>query len=306
MSAFRLRWIAVVVPVIAVGLLDLLTDHEWSDLVTDPINTLAVPVIVLVGAILMARSAFARIDRLAATLAERNAALELRQRENEELQRRLRDLAVRGERERIAREIHDGLAQVLGYVNTKAQAVEELLAAGQLDEGRRNLSELAAAARSVYVDARAAILGLAEPVGLERGVTAALEEYAPYFAEIAKVAVTVDASPAARSLRFAPEVEANLLRIAQEALTNVRKHAAARRATVRLDVADEQLTLAVEDDGAGFDPEAMASDWPRYGMRAIRERAEAIAASAEWCSRPGVGTLFRLRLPTGTTRSAAV
>ncbi len=307
MSALRLRWVAVVVPVIAIGVLDLVTDHEWSDLITDPLNTLAVPIAGLVFALATARIAFGRIDRLTAALRERNAALEQRERENEQLQRQLRDLAVRGERERIAREMHDGLTQVLGYVNTKAQAVQELLAVGQVDPARRQLDELAAAARSVYVDARAAILGLVEPVALDRGVAAALDEYASRFAELSKVAVTVDASPAARALRFAPEVEAHVLRIAQEALTNVRKHAAARRAAVRLDVAGAQLTLAVEDDGHGFDLAATPpSDWPQYGMRAIRQRAAAIEGSAEWSSRPGSGTLFRLRLPLGSTRSAAV
>ena len=84
--------------------------------------------------------------------------------ENARLQARLRELAVVAERERIAREMHDGLAQVLGYVNTKSQAIEELLVAGRTDEARDQLAELAAAARSIYVDVREAILGLRSPV----------------------------------------------------------------------------------------------------------------------------------------------
>ena len=84
--------------------------------------------------------------------------------ENAQLQARLRELAVVAERERIAREMHDGLAQVLGYVNTKSQAIEELLVAGRNDEARGSLAELAAAARSIYVDVREAILGLRSPV----------------------------------------------------------------------------------------------------------------------------------------------
>lgn len=300
-----LRWIAVVVPVVAIGGLDLIDDHEWSDLLTRPLNTLAVPVLGLVFAIVVARIAFGRIDRLTSTLRERNAALEERERENARLQQQLSDLAVRGERERIAREMHDGLAQVLGYVNTKAQAVEELLTVGEVAPARRQLSELAGAARSVYVDTRAAILGLTEAVPLDRGIAAALADYGTRFAEISKMAVTVDASPAARELRLAPEVEGHVVRIAQEALTNVRKHAAARRASVRLDVGGGQLTLAVEDDGEGFDPAtAAASDWPQYGMRSIRERASAIEGAAEWSSRPGAGTVFRLRLPLGAENAA--
>ncbi len=101
--------------------------------------------------------------------------------ENAHLQERLRELAVIAERERIAREMHDGLAQVLGYVNTKSQAVDEYLATGRVDEARAQLAELSRAARSVYVDVREAILGLRSPIvtGVgprrrRRGVRAAL------------------------------------------------------------------------------------------------------------------------------------
>ena len=84
--------------------------------------------------------------------------------ENDRLQRQLRELAVRGERERIAREMHDGLAQVLAYVNTKSQAVEELLAAGRVDGGARPAGGARRPRRAPsYVDVREAILGLYQP-----------------------------------------------------------------------------------------------------------------------------------------------
>ncbi len=109
--------------------------------------------------------------------------------ENARLQARLRELAVVAERERIAREMHDGLAQVLGYVNTKSQAIEELLAGGRIDEARGLLAELAAAARSIYVDVREAILGLRSPVVPGVGLVAAVEDYAARFADASKIAV---------------------------------------------------------------------------------------------------------------------
>ena len=96
--------------------------------------------------------------------------------ENADLQARLRELAVVAERERIAREMHDGLAQVLGYVNTKSQAVDEYLATGRIEEARGQLAELAAAARSVYVDVREAILGLRSPIVPGAGLVGAVEE----------------------------------------------------------------------------------------------------------------------------------
>src|SRR5512143_568668 len=89
--------------------------------------------------------------------------------ENDRLQRDLRTLAISAERERIAREMHDGLAQVLGYVNTKSQAVEQLLDSGRTAEAKAQMAELAAAARSIYVDVREAILGLSTPLGEAAG-----------------------------------------------------------------------------------------------------------------------------------------
>ncbi|HET9614825.1 MAG TPA: GAF domain-containing protein, partial [Candidatus Limnocylindrales bacterium] len=138
--------------------------------------------------------------------------------ENARLQARLRDLAVETERERIAREMHDGLAQVLGYVSTKSQAVEELLAVDRVDDARGQLQQLTAAARSIYVDVREAILGLRSPITPELGLVGAIERYAARFAEASKLGVVVEAAPAARTLELAPECEAQVFRIVQESL----------------------------------------------------------------------------------------
>jgi signal transduction histidine kinase len=217
--------------------------------------------------------------------------------ENARLHDQLRELAVRGERERIARELHDGLAQVLGYVNTKSQAVEELLAAGRIEEARVHLAELASAARSIYVDVREAILGLSTPVS-SAGLSGTIERYATRFAEASKLAVHVNASPGAARLDLPPAVEAQVFRIVQEALTNVRKHAAAQRVEVDLDVLDGSLIVAVEDDGRGLGAaESAGEGWPRYGATAMRERARSIGGSVVWSSVPGAGTRVRLDVP---------
>ncbi len=280
----KLRWVAVVVPTVVIGILDLVTDHEWTDLVTAPFNTLMVPLLGLAGAIVFAGTVFRRIDRLAAEVHERDAEL-------------ARAAAVQGERERIAREMHDGLAQVLGYVNTKAQAVEGLLANGHTDEARRQLAELSAAARSVYVDVREAILGLTNPVSANGGLVTALEEYAARFSDASKLAVSVNATAAARELRLAPEAESQIFRIVQEALTNVRKHAAARRVDLAVAVAANELVLTVIDDGVGLAPHAVPADWPHYGMQGMRSRAAAIGATVDWTSVDEGGTRFTLSVP---------
>ncbi len=226
--------------------------------------------------------------------------------ESDRLQRQLRELAIRSERERIAREMHDGLAQVLGYVNTKSQAIEELLATGRTAAARGQLAELAAAARSVYVDVREAILGLSSPIDPERGLVGALEAYAQRFSDASKVATVVEADEAARSLRLAPAAQAQTVRIVQEALTNVRKHAAAQRASVVVARLGDELAVVVEDDGRGFEPGlADASGWPHFGLQAMRERAVALGGTLEVGPRRGGGTHLELHVPLAAALEVA-
>jgi signal transduction histidine kinase len=224
--------------------------------------------------------------------------------ENDRLASQLRELAIREERERIAREMHDGLAQVLGYVNTKSQAVEELLAAGRTDAARAQLGQLASAARSVYVDVREAILGLTSPIAPERGLVGAIEEYAARFSDAAKIATTVEASPAARDVRLSPEAQAQAFRIVQEALTNVRKHAAALSARISLDVRDAQLQVVIRDNGRGIGADEEHGGWPRYGIQGMRERAAALGGTLELRDTPP-GASVELRVPISTALEVA-
>jgi signal transduction histidine kinase len=219
--------------------------------------------------------------------------------ENADLQARLRELAVVAERERIAREMHDGLAQMLGYVNTKSQAAESFLEAGKVDDARGQLAELSAAARSVYVDVREAILGLRSPILPDVGLVAAVEEYARRFAEASKLVVNVEATPQARALALQPDVASSVFRIAQEALTNVRKHAAARRVDLGFRVEAGTLIVTVDDDGRGIGGGKTASgEWPHYGLVTLRERAATIGGELT-VDRPdgGTGTRIRLAVP---------
>jgi signal transduction histidine kinase len=218
--------------------------------------------------------------------------------ENSRLQSRLRELAMVEERERIAREMHDGLAQILGYVNTKSQAVESLLDDGRTDEARRQVAELAAAARSLYVDVREAILGLRSPVPPDAGLVGAIEDYAAGFAAASKLAVVVEATEDARAIDLPPDVEAQLFRIVQESLTNVRKHAVARRVAITLRVHDERLVIELIDDGHGFPQEAPATEgWPHYGLEAMRERATAVGGTIEWRDGPDGGAVVHVETP---------
>lgn len=219
--------------------------------------------------------------------------------ENARLHRQVRALAMAEERERIAREIHDSVAQVLGYVNTKAQAAEELLRAGQTDRAAGHIAQLGQAARDAYADVREHILGLRAAADTSRGFAETLRAYLERWEEQSGVAVALITEP---EHGFAPRLDATgelqLLRIVQEALANVRKHSGARVVTVHLSETPEWVEARIEDNGRGFDPaELRRADYPRFGLAMMHERAESVGGAFEVVSERGTGTRVSVRLP---------
>lgn len=213
--------------------------------------------------------------------------------DNADLHQRLRSLAVAEERVRIAREMHDGMAQVLAYVNTKAQAVQEFLRRGKTEGAAEQLEQLAAAAREVYTDVREGILALRTPMK-PGGYREALEEYVQRWQQQSGIEAELEIDG---DLVLAPTIELQLLRVIQESLANVRKHAGATKATVLCRQIDRHLLVEIADDGRGFDPEArQRSEVPRFGLAIMRERAESIGGQLSVTSKPGAGTRVRLEL----------
>jgi signal transduction histidine kinase len=223
--------------------------------------------------------------------------------ENARLHRRVRALAVTEERERIAREMHDSLAQVLAYVNTKAQATASLLERGQTERATAQLSQLAEAARASYADVREGILGLRTSLGEGRSFVATLELYLEQWQAQSGVAARLETVPAdAFSPLLSPNAEVQLLRIIQEALSNVRKHAEASRALVHLEIEDRLLKATVEDDGVGFDPESLGrATLPRFGLATMRERAEAVGGGLSITPVAPRGTRVAVSIPIETS-----
>jgi signal transduction histidine kinase len=210
----------------------------------------------------------------------------------------LRQRAIVEERERIARELHDGMAQLLGYVSTKAMAVRLMLKNGQIDAAGKHLQQLDEAAQALFVDVREAIIGLKITGRNGEGLPSALREFTTQYCQLCGVPVELSIAPAAEDLPLPAETELQLVRIVQEALANVRKHASANRASVSLRRENGHLELVVRDDGVGFDPDQLrAGQRPHFGLGTMRERAEAIGAEFNLSSQPGAGTSVRVRLP---------
>jgi signal transduction histidine kinase len=224
---------------------------------------------------------------------------------NARLHRVAREVAINEERARIAREMHDSLAQVLGYVNTKAQAAQEFLRQGETERASRQLDQLGAAARDAYADVREQILGLrvtTDPHN-EPGVIDALRRYLERWQEQSEVQVELTVTPEDALARdLPPAAELQLLRIIQEALSNVRKHAGVGRATVTISGLRDALDVTIADAGIGFDPRARGrAAFPRFGLAGMRERAEAIGGELTVISTPGAGTRVRVRVPLRAT-----
>ena len=209
-------------------------------------------------------------------------------------------LAGLEERERLARGLHDNLAQVLSYANMQAQAARELLATGQIETVDTYLARLANVTHEAHTDAREYILGVKTAISPEQGFPGALGQYLQRFGQTCgletKLSVPEPEILAEASLE--PTIEIQLLRIVQEALTNIRKHAHASSVWVRLAIDDHRAEVVVEDNGRGFDPELLpAGDAQTFGLKIMRERAEEIEGSLEVLSTPGQGTRICVQVP---------
>jgi len=208
--------------------------------------------------------------------------------DNAYLHLQVRNLAVVEERLRIAREMHDGQAQVLAYVNTKAQAVKEFLRSGRTEDASQQLEQLAGAAREVYADVREGILGLRVASKSKDGFIATLRNHLEPWKDQCgiRVSLVVKEEPSLR-----PDIELQLMRIIQEALANVRKHSGASQVRVEVKALPRGVKIVVKDDGVGFVPETLGrSQIPRFGLATMRERAEAIGATLRIQSEIDKGT----------------
>ena len=218
--------------------------------------------------------------------------------DNARLHGRVLDVAVVEERERIARELHDGLAQVLGYINTQTMAVRKLVQLGRTDDADQQLKAMEEVARAVYADVREAILGLTSSLPVPGGLVDAIRVYAEHFGRMVPFKIQITLSDDFATSGMPPSAEIQVMRIVQEALSNIRKHADASNVEVTFTVEGTRLVVDVEDNGIGFDVErSNRAGWPQFGIHSMNERAKAIGGALTLESRPGAGTRLRLQVP---------
>jgi two-component system nitrate/nitrite sensor histidine kinase NarX len=201
--------------------------------------------------------------------------------------------ATLAERSRLAREIHDGLAQTLGFLKLQTAQMQNFLNAGKMSRVEESLAASYKVLSEAYMDARQAIEGLRISPG-DGELMEWLGQTVLEFQENTDITVFLESGCDMAQLR--PEVQSQLIRIVQEALSNIRKHASARHAWIACSTGAKEFYLEVKDDGCGFNIDDIPTA-ARYGLRGMRERSELIGANLDVVSRTDGGTSVRICYP---------
>lgn len=206
--------------------------------------------------------------------------------------------AVMQERGRLSRELHDGAAQLVADLMLRLDTIEGLVERGRPDDAAAELERLRAVAGEIFEDISESISGLRTSV-TERGLAGALRDYIDLVEERHEIRVRLDTDGSPDQLP--PLAALQVFRLVQEALTNVRKHAGAREATVTLaSHRPGELTVVVADDGQGFVGSGSGAGGRRpVGLASMRERVEGLGGTLEIDSRPGSGTRVTATIPLG-------
>jgi PAS domain S-box-containing protein len=219
----------------------------------------------------------------------------------ERLLQQERAVAALRERERLARELHDGVGQVLAYVSLQAEAARKLLGDGNTTTADTQLGRLAAVARDAHADVREFILALRAAPTEQRAFFPALRRYLEGFTQNYGVVTALEPPDGLDEAAFAPEAEAHLFRIIQEAMSNARKHGGARSVKVAFQRHEGLAHVVIQDDGEGFNPHAVEGG---FGLRFMHERAAEIGGRVEIQSALGEGTKVLVALPTRQLQEA--
>lgn len=209
--------------------------------------------------------------------------------ESARLEENRRELARMDERNRLARDLHDSVSQMLFSLSMTAKGVESLLAGNELDSARSAVRDMQSLSKNALKEMRALIMQL-RPAGLEDGLVQALKEYCRKL----DLCITVRKTGLGELPRA---VEEALWRIGQEALNNVSKHAGTAKVEVSLMLRGGEAVLRVADEGRGFGKRGAAAGMGSIGLSTMRERAEALGGTLTISSAVGKGTTVVAAVP---------
>ncbi len=245
-------------------------------------------------------------------IAERLGRIAERLQSEERIHQNELQLAASEERERIGRELHDDLGQVISYIGAQALAAQARLEQGKNQEVKAILGQLIQKTQDAQTDVRQYILGIRKSSRISATRTeeahpspdffAVLEGYLEALHERYGLETQVSLPDDWSDSSLTPEVEIQLLRIIQEALTNVGKHAGVDKARLLFTQHPESVQVIITDEGRGFEEnrpygESARDEESHFGLKIMRERAEAVGGRLEVRSSPGAGTSIIVRLP---------
>ncbi|HEX9676215.1 MAG TPA: sensor histidine kinase [Anaerolineales bacterium] len=285
------KWLMVFIPPVTVAVGHSLVEHSGGGAHGLP-TVATTPIVTLMGllpAYIFVETLFRGIRRLQAEALAREQNLQTMN-------------AVMQERERLSRELHDGAAQLVADLLLRLDTIKELVEANRPHEAEAELERLHRVADEIYEDIGESIAGLRTNL-MERGLISALQDYVDQFEERHQIPTSLRMDDAADQL--SPLAALQLFRFIQEALTNVRKHAGAREATVTLtSTRPDQLTVVIADDGQGFTPDSQRNGKARpLGLTSMRERVGVLGGTFHVNSQPGSGTQIAATIPIPRTRS---
>jgi len=209
----------------------------------------------------------------------------------------MQSLSIIEERSRIAREMHDGLAQVLGYLNLQVQTLEALLIQGKSEILHKEMRNMRKAIKTAHADVRENILSLRTTLANEKGLLSSIDEYLEEFSIQTAIEATLY-NELGDELRLASIAEVQLVCILQEALANVRKHARTEKVQVTLSrdihLGEVFLCMKVVDDGIGFTEKQSNRS---FGLKTMQERAISVKGTLFIDSSLGKGTSVFCRIP---------
>jgi signal transduction histidine kinase len=236
------------------------------------------------------------VGSVAALFAYVLVTLQAERRDRERAVLRTRQQAVTDERNRMARELHDTVAQGLVGVVLKLEESESLLDAQS--PAKKCLLRALELARESVRETRESVWNLRPQALRGSDLLSAIARLAKELTDGSAIRVEFSFGGSVQQQQLPHEMEKGVLRIGQEALTNVVKHARASKVNVELTISEEQLQLSVEDDGLGFVPECQRAG-SGFGVRSMRERAQALGGTCQIYSQLGQGTRVRAVVPIG-------
>ncbi len=213
---------------------------------------------------------------------------------NAQLHTQVQQMVIIEERYRLSREMHDGLAQTIASMGWQLDHLKSLLDKEDYQTARQELSNIRQTTREVYMDVREAIDGLRLAGEHSGGLAEALAEYVKDFYN--RTGIQADFRVMGEKFTLPSETALQLQRIAQEGLTNARKHANAQHVWVQLQHTPHRLEMVIADDGQGFDPN-LPRGRHHVGLSSMRERVQSLGGSFTLATSPGQGTRITVTTP---------